>query len=188
MPQKLRLALVLPVTQVIITAILTLWADRVTWLLIANSTRVPGPYVRVHLLAISLRLIWRGVNGPTCPICVAGSANYLILGFSVGELVYLAAVVVLWYLVGRFLDRRRGLQPPAQYQSQTQGTMIAILTLVWVIILFLFGLVEIDRSPRGSFHVEAQIICALLFVWSFLLIAFPARKLFLAARCKRAQS
>jgi hypothetical protein len=94
--------------QVAITAVLTLWADRVDWLLV-DSKRIPGPFVHVVL---KLRLIWRGVNAPTCPLCLAGSSNHSILGFSAGELLYLAAVASLWYLVGRFLDRRRGLRPP----------------------------------------------------------------------------
>src|SRR5215472_16355502 len=113
MPRRLKLALVLPVAQVVITAILTLWADRVTWLL-GNSNRVPGPFTHLDLLVISLRLIWRGVNAPACPLCAANS--------NVGELLYLAAVAVLWYSVGRFLDHRRGLQPGASYESQKRKT------------------------------------------------------------------
>lgn len=131
---------------------------------------------------ISLRLIWRGVNGPTCPLCSAGLSNHLVLGFSGGELLYLTAVALLWYLVGRSWDRRRGLQPLMGYRSQTWETVFALLTMAWGIVLLALGLAESDRSFSVSFRVEQKIICALLFLWGFLLIAFPVRKLLLAAR------
>ena len=87
MPRKLKFSILLSIVQVIITAVLTLWADRVDWMLLALSNRAPGPYVHVHLFVIEARLIWRGVNAPTFPLSRA---------FGVGEILYLAAVAVLW--------------------------------------------------------------------------------------------
>ena len=176
MSRRLKLALVLPVAQVVITAILTLWADQVTWLL-GDSNRVPGSFTHFHLLVISLRLIWRGVNAPTCPLCAARS--------NIGELLYLAAVAVLWYLVGRFLDHRRGVQPGASYESQKQKTAVAVLTLVWGVALLALGIIESDRQVSASFRVEARIICALFFLWGSLLVAIPTRELLLAGRRKK---
>jgi hypothetical protein len=68
------------------------------------------------------------------------------------------------------------------YRSQTWETVFALLTMAWGIVLLALGLAESDRSFSVSFRVEQKIICALLFLWGFLLIAFPVRKLLLAAR------
>ena len=40
--------LILPLIQVPITGILTLWADRMSWIRLGHSNRVPGRFVHVH--------------------------------------------------------------------------------------------------------------------------------------------
>jgi len=174
MPQRLRLALVLPIVQVVMTAMLTLWADRVTWLLVGDGNRVPGAFVHLHLLVISLRLIWRGVNAPTYPLCAAGS--------TVGELFYFLAVAVLWYFVGRSIDQRRCLQPTASYEGQKRKTTVAVLTLVWGIVLLSLGIIESHRQVSASFRVEAGVIRALFFPWGSILVAIATRKLLRTGR------
>jgi len=51
----------LPIIQVVITVLVTVWADRSSWLLLGDSARVPGPYVHVDLFVLFFRVIWRGV-------------------------------------------------------------------------------------------------------------------------------
>jgi hypothetical protein len=145
--RKLRFSLALPIVQVVITAVLTLWADRVDWLLV-DSKRVPGPFVHIHLLVLALRMIWRGVNAPTWPLSLAASSNYSMLGSSAGELLYLAAVAALWYLVGRFLDRRRGLQPLESRQIPLRKSVFAVCTIAWGIGLFSWSLLSLDSFFR----------------------------------------
>lgn len=86
MPRKLKFSVLLPVVQVIITAVLTLWANRVDWMLLGLSHRAPGPYARVHLFVIEARVTWRGVNAPTFPLSRVSGGS---------EVLYLAAVAVL---------------------------------------------------------------------------------------------
>ncbi|MGA8221329.1 MAG: hypothetical protein WB780_06700 [Candidatus Acidiferrales bacterium] len=190
MLRKLRFSLALPIVQVVITAVLTLWADRVDWLFV-DSKRLPGSFVHVHFLVLALRPIWRGVNAPTWPLCLAGSSNYSILGFSAGELLYLAAVAALWYLVGRFLDRRRGLQPPVSHQSPLRKNVFAVCTIVWGIVLFAVSLLSLDSifpvtfSGTRLIRLENVTIYTLFLLWSFLLITIPVRKFVLAVRFRK---
>jgi hypothetical protein len=102
----------------------------------------------------------------------------------VGEFLYLAAVAILWYLIGRFLDHRRGLQLGASYESQKRKTVVAVLTLGWGMALLALGMVESEGQVSASFRVEARIICALFFSWGFLLVAIATRELLLAGRRK----
>ena len=188
--RKLRFSLALPIVQVVITAVLTLWADRVDWLLV-DSKRVPGPFVHMRLLVLALRVIWRGVNAPTWPLSLAGSSNYSTLGFSAGELLYLAAVAALWYFVGRFLDRRTGLQPLESRQIPLRKSIFAVCTMAWGIGLFSWSLLSLDNFFPVTFsgtHIirpDAVTIYALFLLWSFLLIAIPAHKLALAIRRRK---
>ena len=187
MLRKLRFSLALPIVQVAITAVLTLWADRVDWLLI-GSNRVPGPFVHVNLLVLTLRPIWRGVNAPTWPLCLAGSSNNSMLGFSARELLYLAAVAVLWYLVGRFLDRRRGLQSQGSRQISLRKSVLSVCMTAWGIALLSVSVLSLDSifpvtfSGTRLIRPENVVICALFLLWSFLLITIPGHKLLLALR------
>jgi hypothetical protein len=192
--RTLRMSRVLPIVQVTLTAVLTAWADRYDWILLGESKRIPGPYAQVHLFAISLRQIWRGVNGPTCPLCFADSSRHSILGFGVAELLYFAAVAYLWYLVGRFLDLRRGLLPLTTFQDGGREKALAVLTMMWGILLLLLSILMIFTSFPVTFlgariiRSETAICCALLLLWSLLLITLGTRKLLAIVRRTRAQT
>ena len=104
-----KLPIALCVCQTGATALLTLWADRVDWLL-GDSHRIPPRFVKLHLAVIDLRNIWRGVNAPTVPFNLTGSAAYRhfqVLGLSVAELFYFVLVAILWYWVGHLFEERK---------------------------------------------------------------------------------
>ena len=172
MPGKLKFSGLLPIVQVIITAVLTLWADRVDWMLLALSNRAPGPYVYIHLLVIEARVICRGVNAPTFPLSRT---------FGVGEILYLAAVAVLWYLVGRFFDRRRRLKVPEGQGTRTPRTMPHFLVMAWGMFL-LFESVwtfndEISFAHSYFLRIDGIIVATLFLVWSLILLIFPGWRL-----------
>jgi hypothetical protein len=180
----------LPVIQVTLTAVLTAWADRYDWLVFGDDHRIPGPFMHLHLIIISLRQIWRGVNGPTCPLCFADSPSHSILGFGAAELMYFTAVALLWYLVGRFLDRWRGLLPSMTFQYIMGGKALALLMITWAMLLLslsiLMMLTSFPVGFRGSPIIRPEIpICfALLFFWSILLITLGIRKLLMLRAAK----
>lgn len=189
---KLRMSRALPVAQVTLTAVLTAWADRYDRIL-GETKHGPGPFAPVHLFVISLRPIWRGVNGPTCPLCLAGSSNHPIAGFGVAELLYFAAVAFLWYLVGRYLDRRRALLSLTTIRDSAREKVYALLTVTWGTLLLSFTILVTQNSFPATFgggriiRPEAVIGCALLLLWSLLLITWGTRKLLFILRYKRAQ-
>jgi len=177
---KPKPSLVLPIIQVVITVLVTVWADRSSWLLLGDSARVPGPYVHVDLFVLFFRVIWRGVNAPTWPLCMAGPSNHMVFGVSPTEILYFAAVAVLWYFVARFLERRN--EP--ERRVGTSGTFLTVLILAWGITLLALGVFNTrDLSVRFvRIRPDGAIASGLLLTWAFLLIAFPARKLLLVLR------
>jgi hypothetical protein len=184
--RKLRLSLLLPIVQSVITAVLTIWADRVDWLLLGGGTRFPPPFVRLHLLVIDLRRIWRGINSPTFPLNLSGLSEFRILGLGVGEILYLAAVVLLWYWVGRFFDRRRGLEIAPVQTAQWRKAVLAVLTLGGGVFLFIIGILLIPEAFPVTFAfgriVRPTMLIAdgLHFLWSLILVVFATRQEFSA--------
>jgi len=165
---------------VAITALLTAWADRVDWMLIDSSRRVPGRFVYLHHRVIDARLIWRGVNAPTFPLCLAELTGFQILGFGVGEILYLAAVAVLWYLVGRFIERREGLEVPMSQGTRALKIVSYFLLMAWGLFL-LFGSLWAIRAELNfarAYFFRINIFTAALFMaWSLILLIFAGRRL-----------
>jgi hypothetical protein len=181
--RKLKFALVLPIVQVIITAVLTLWADRVDWMR-TESNRAPGPYVHVHLMVIKARYIWSGVNAPTFPFCMATGVWPPVLHLAIGEILYLIAVALLWYRVGSSFDQRKGSAVPAIPGTGTgRKTIFRFLLVGWGLFL-LFGNVWTigDAFPvlflgGRLFRPDFVIVRTLFLLWSVVLVVFPSLKL-----------
>lgn len=178
--RKWRFPLALGVLQTAITAVLTLWADRVDWLL-GDSNRVPPSFLKVHMLVIELRQVWRGVNAPTLPFNFAGQKRFQILGLSVPEILYLVAVAALWFLVGYFreLAKQRNAN---SLQSTGPSKTIAAAILVWGVVLFLFALLQIHEAfPWGFtfriFKLSAFLDVFLYALWAALLLRFGFKAL-----------
>jgi hypothetical protein len=173
---KWRFPIALCVIQTAVTAVLTLWADRVDWLL-ADSNRIPPSFLRVHMLVIQLRRVWRGVNAPTLPFNFAGQKRFQILGFSVPEILYLFAVAALWFLVGYFRERAKERNTNPSPNTEHSKTIAAAI-LIWGVVLFLFALLQIREAfPWGftfarTFNLIALLNVPLYALWAALLIRF----------------
>ncbi len=178
---KLSFALVLPIVQVAITAVLGVWADRVDWILLANTSRAPGRFVHLDLLIIEARLIWRGINAPTFPLCLTGPSNRQILGVGVGEILYLAAVAILWYWVGRSFDQRKGLEVPASQGIKILKTVFCFLMMAWGLFLLFVSLwtlrAEVSFARSYFFRLDGFVIAALFLAWSLILLILAGRRL-----------
>jgi hypothetical protein len=167
--------------QVAITAVLGVWADRVDWILLANTSRAPGRFVHLDLIIIEARLIWRGINAPTFPLCLADSSNRQILGFGVGEILYLPAVAVLWYWVGRFFDRSRGLEVPMSQGIKMRKTVCYFLMMAWGIFLLFVSLwtirAEVLFARSYFFRIDAFVVATMFLAWSLILLILAGRRI-----------
>ena len=137
------------------------------WIL-GESNRPAGPYLRLHLLVIDLSTIWRGVNAPTFPFNMAGLKPVV-------HVLYIVAVAILWYLVGRALDRQRGLIAP--HTGDSRQNLFAALTLGWGAILLLIGIFEVYSYGGTSHHFALNAQLILQFLWSLILITAAATRL-----------
>jgi hypothetical protein len=190
--RKLRLSLVLPIVQVAITAILLVWASQVDWILIGDGFRAPPRFLRLQLFIIDMSLIWRGANAPTFPFCaVGGNPGRWPIGQVVGGLLYLIAVAILWHLVGRFLDRFRGVEIFKRRPTTAFNRIAMALVLAWGLFLLGLSVLSIQHMlrfiPTASrldnilfqlrFRPEDLIIDVLFVLWSLALVILPAARL-----------
>jgi len=159
-----KLPLALCVAQTAATAILTFWADRMEWMR-GDSNRIFSRFARLNYVILDLRNTWRSINAPTFPLNYAGFKSFHVLGLSSGEILYLIAVAVLWYLVGYFCEQE-GIQ---------KRRAVAIAVLLWGVILLCLSVVVMpvafEAGPLG-------VLNALLYaVWALVLIRLGVKNL-----------
>ena len=148
--RKLKLAVALPVVQAILAA---------TLLYVAGPLR--GPPVA------TARLICMGLNAPAVFFSFLGLGT--VFGIDGSDLSFLVGVIVVWYLVGRALDRRwvpRTIEESVMVPAVARGFLLAMGGLLLYIGLFDFQDPTFDnlshRPERGILTVLWS--CSLIFL------------------------
>jgi uncharacterized membrane protein len=162
----LKLPIALSAAQTAVTAILTFWADRMEWIN-GLSNRYPPHFARLHLAVVNFRETLSSINAPTFPLNYAGLNRYRVL--SVGEILYLVAVAVLWYLVGYFCEQR---QPGLR-------RAVSVAILIWGIVLLCVSTGFTGQPAfKAGFFISLEFLNASLYaVWGLVLIWFGVKNL-----------
>lgn len=198
--RNMRLKIVLPVAQVTIGAILTLWADRVALILIGELRPAPSHLIAILDVCVVLaRSIFRGINAPALPfrglilLLPQNVQNRSILGLMTGDLFFLTGVAIVWYAIGRMLDRRRSQATSTGLHETTGEMLFNTLLAAWGGFLFVGGLWSIRESiPPVGFRFGLRTIGlqqtlalgSLVIVWSLILLIFAGLKLARGVRSK----
>jgi hypothetical protein len=192
--KKLNLSVILPTVQVVITATLVLWAGHVNWVLLGGN-RAPGRFVRLYLYVIEARTIWRGVNAPAflCTTLAQLLQNHRILGFGLNEdFLYIVAVAVLWYFVGRLLDRRSSSMAAISPGITIAKAAVLLTQMAIGGVLFLVSVWtirdELSFARAYFFRADGFIVATLFMAWSLVLLIFPGRRLGRGFRFKGADA
>src|SRR2546426_3106680 len=177
---KLKITFFLPLCQFAVAAVLLAWGHKVSDPVKLDTLYVPT----VHFVCM-------GINAPLLParpligLVTATPVNHAprsILGFGLDEILYLAAVFGLWYLVAIWFQTVRG-------RNESRLSRVVFSSRVWnVAVAVLGGLLLIvgielllppDRfnNPLGS-RVEATFIIA----WACALLLAAGRTLLAASR------
>jgi hypothetical protein len=173
--RRLRLALSLPVIQFGIAATLLQWGYR---------TPVP-PGSEMYIP--TARLVCRGLNAPALLFRILDPFTWglagdriprSMLGFDTGDIPFLVGVIVVWYLVGRALDKRR-ISKTAE-RSRIAVALIACFLLSLGGLLFSAGLH--DLGPARPNNSSPPVGAVLTLVWSAALIFLSGRGLARAIR------
>jgi hypothetical protein len=168
---KLRLALIMPVIQFVVAATLLQWGYR---------TPVP-PGSEIYIPTV--RLVCRGLNAPALLFRILDPFTWgvewhdvprSILGFDTGDIPFLVGVIVVWYLVGRTLDKRRLISGTA-VRSRIAVALVACFLLLLGGFLFSAGLH--DFGPGRPNNPGPPFGAILTLVWSITLIFLSGREL-----------
>ncbi len=168
--RKVRLAVVLPIVQFAAAAILLQWARR-----------VPVPPGSAFYVP-NVRLICDGLNAPALlfgALAIFGSYTSSFLGFPTSDLLFLVGVIIVWYIVGRVLDRRRNSKAAPQRGIATALVMYPLLLMLGSLLLFLgvYGL-----GPHRPNIADPPVGAFLTLMWSGTLIFLSGRGLVRAIR------
>jgi hypothetical protein len=159
---SLKLPVALCAAQTAVTALLTFWADRMRWMYAyCPNCRIPR-FARLHLAIVPFRETWSSINAPTFPLNYADGAL-------VGEILYLMAVAVLWYLVGYFHEHR----------NTRNGRVVSVAIMIWgVVLLCLCIALAVDMVSKASgFDSLGFLRVSPYGVWALVLIRFGVRNL-----------
>ena len=117
--RKLKLAIVLPIIQVLVALFLLLQADR---------THGPGG-VDYHYFPPAW-LICKGLNAPAMLLLIPfGGTWYFVPPIPmVGRALFLISVAIVWYFVGRLLDQRRA---PSRAREHRVATTLLLQFPSW---------------------------------------------------------
>jgi len=160
---KLRLSLVLPLVQVAIFLCVFKWhvfySSRIDW--------------------------WTALNAPTLllldPLVSFAPIRWMpqrIIGLLPRDFIVLVGAIILWFCVGRTLDKIRAQNPPQETRRNTNASLVSIFLIACGIRLFVIGLKSmLPAFPRQQ-HPLAELATGLVtVVWSLGLILLPALKL-----------
>jgi len=160
----LKLPIALCAAQTAATAILIIWADRMRWMYAyCPNCRIPR-FARLHLAIVLFRETWSSINAPTFPLNLADRA------MSVGTVLYLMAVAVLWYLVGYFYEHR----------NTRKRRVVSIAILMWGVVLLCLTIAMLSDmlfNAAGGFDSLGFLRIFPYGVWGLVLIWFGVRNL-----------
>jgi tellurite resistance protein TehA-like permease len=164
--RKLRFAVFLPALQVVLALVLLQWdvAPDFYWsepMLICDGLNAPA------FLFMA----------PTRWPPIAELAGGRVLGTDISDIFFLAGVLVVWYMVGRALDRRRGSQPHKKPPASIFITHLGMLAVGGVLLYVALQ----DFSANVGYHQEQGI---LTLAWSISLMFISARGLLSAIRSR----
>jgi hypothetical protein len=156
--RKLKLAIILPIIQVLVATVLLLQADR---------TRGPGG-VDYHFFPPAW-LICKGLNAPAMLLLVPfGGTWYFVPPIPiVGRALFLISVAAVWYFVGRVLDERRA-------PSQAREHRVAITLILRFLLLVAGGILFYGGWNEFGAPISTLVGLLLTFIWALSLIVFSS--------------
>jgi len=179
--EKVKLAILLPVVMVLLSAVMTKWGEAI---------QLRFGLINSHVG--SLRYLCEALNGPAL---VFRYAERLIsplsegLAFLIDTLLDLLGVALLWHYVGRQVDTFRSDAASRRWRIPVLGILFYPFVVLWGLKLFSLGDALFYTSDSQNYHSPADTTNGVIIViWSVILIVFGAMKIVASARTKTASS
>lgn len=174
--RKLRFAIALPLLQLSIAWLLLVWPSEFSPYL--GDTRAFCYAINAPIMVLLAPVYYMGP--------IRGLPRY-ILGVRSDHLMVLAAVAILWVLVGLGLDHYFRQPAPRQKLLTLRATLVdSILVACGIWLFFSVGMDWILRTDSEGQHSPFDLIDGTIAVaWSLILVIWSGRRLFRAIRQRR---
>jgi hypothetical protein len=197
---KLRLRVALPVAQLVI-GIIAFYADhQFSWVFLSDYKGPPTHRTLVFAeLALFAKVFCTGVSASALLFWFFGAfaaesrlntQPLSVVGFNLGEILFFLGVVVLWYSIGRAIERHWSCKSSNHKGLSISDRCALTLLMVWGLVLLatdIWFLRYVSLSKGGwtsnSFLDFPRIaVMSIALIWSMLLIVLPARTFCQASR------
>lgn len=159
-----RMRLILPAVQLTIAILLFALADRHI---------SPQRYDTVYMPTAGL--VCMGINAPATlfraaaaavlPLYTPDRTPWSLLGFGTEDLLFLAAVIALWYVVGQWLDKRIAGKAARTAIPRWPGVLVSAGLALFGVPLIVLGVQGIQSSGIGLFNnPRGSLIGSVLFL------------------------
>jgi len=172
---KLRLAIILPLLIVCLDFPVALWQSHVDGeQLPKHEYPIVSPLTLAYLGLNAPAVVFKGLCVTMLPIYRIDHAPPTLFGIGAGEILFFTGVVLLWFTVGLFLDRRSG---QTHRQSATTvwrvlGTLLLLALAIW---LFGGGAFVMRHRPSGN-QIGDVLQGVLWFGWSAVFVIASAMR------------
>lgn len=171
---RVRLSLLLPSAQLLLAVAMWEWARRAPWPKGSDTLYFP-----------TVDLVSKGINGPAVLLTRIlelpfDRENYWpgsILGLPPDRILFYLGVVVLWYLVGRALDRYIHSKAPGRTRMTVGRAVANLLCVVLGICIFVGALTFLHIPYQQNNPTGYLALGILLLAWSAVLVGVPALRL-----------
>lgn len=197
---KVRLRVALPVTQLLIGIVAFYANHQFSWVFFSDYKGPPTHRAFVLAkLALFAKVFCMGVSAPALLFWFFGAfaaesrpdtQPLSVVGFNMGEILFFLGVVVLWFSIGRAIERYWSCKPSNHRELSISERCVLILLMVWGVLLLatdIWFLRDLSLSNNGwtpnSFLDFPRIaVMSMALIWSMLLIVLPARIFVQASR------
>jgi len=173
---KLRLAVILPILIVCLDFPVALWQSRV------DAQQPPkheypivSPVTSAYLGLNAPAVIFRGLCEAALPIYRIDHAPPTLFGIGAGQLLFFTGVVLHWFTIGLFLDRRRSSQMHRQTPTTIWRVLGTLLLLAFATLLLGGGVSVMRHRPTGN-PVGDVLQGMLCFGWSVVFVVASAMR------------
>jgi hypothetical protein len=180
--QRIKITLLLPLFQFTLAVLLLAWGHTVKDPVRLDTLYVPTPTLVCLGLNAPALITWPLISRLAATPTDHPTRTAFTLGLD--EMIFLAAVVVLWYLVAKWFMTIRDKKINQIQEIATSKFVGQIVTAAIGVILFIAGFSSLQLSRRLNNPAGSATECALILVWAFLLTFIPSVRLVAAVRRK----
>jgi Na+/H+ antiporter NhaD/arsenite permease-like protein len=111
-----------------------------------------------------------------------------VFGHGSQELLFLSGVVVVWYFVGRALDRYAKRQVPTRKRVSAAKALLDLTLMVLGMLLLLVGITPIFDKRGFTNPTGATVAAVFWLIWFLVLFFLPGADLVRGFRTKRSKT